>query len=254
MSWFTLFLVNNYWLFFIMMQFPAFFLLLIDVLYYIFVVHPYLFAHYHVIVYEEREGGWAKGRKCYGTIRKDETGTDKVWLTKYKVFIQIPEPTYLVALNNRQDLLELVRDKNRNFIPKAIWDSNNKPEITKINTTVIRWGQQERKAALERLIVKDEHWIKQYWPQIGVMLVFVATIMAFILVGYYSNEMVQKTVGIASAQMNQQFEISNKYARIFLYAMGEESLPEDLIYRAPAVVNVTPQADGGFMGLGLLPS
>lgn len=246
------FMMSNYWIFFFIMQSPAFMFLMIDVVCYVIWVHPFLFAKYHVLVYEQREGGSAKVKKCYGKICKDATGQDKVWITKYKKYIPEPEPMHLIPLNNRQDILELVRDKNGSFIPKKIWDNNNLPDIKKVNTTVIRWGQQERKEALERLITKDEHWLKTYFPQIGLMLIFVTAIMAFILVGYYSNMMVERAVNVASGSMSQQLEVSNKYARIFLYAMGEESLPENILLReTPIESNVTglPKKSGGFMGL-----
>ena len=219
-------LYTNPWLFFLLMQSPAFLLIALDIILALVFVGPHFFSQFHVIIYEHRGEKGLKVRKCYGTRKVDKNdGTEKIRLGwPLRCFIEYPDLNNLVPINGRQDLYCVYRDTSGNFRPFSPLELDEQLKNIKLvveDKDVARWAQQERKQVMSRLLKKDEHWIKQYWPQIGLVFVFMLSIMCLIFVGYYSTGMVEKGMGAAAGQTNKMLDAGNNYAKIILFAMGE---------------------------------
>jgi len=258
---FSSFMVTSPWVFFLLMETPMVMLLIIDILYFVFYMFPYFFAPFHVTVFEQRGEKGLKARKVYGKIVKDEKGMPSVRLTGFKRNIEMPALDNLVPINNRQDMYCLYRDSAGNFRPMNTIEVTGALKNIRLlieDKDVARWAQQERKQALERLLKKEESFWKQYFPHIGLTVIFVVSIMAFILIGHYSTALVERSAGMASDTANKNIEVANKYAQMFLYVMGEQ-LPAGGNVLMPAVVpqntnSTIPTKQPGFSFGGLLPT
>lgn len=239
------------------MQTPAIFLIFLDMILLFVFVWPHFMAPFQVTVYEHRGEKGLRVRKAYGTKKVDkQDGTEKIWLSyPFRRFVEMADLNNLVPINGRQDQYNLYRDTSGNFRPFSPLDLQEQLKNIQLvveDKDVARWAQQERKQVITRLLKKDEHWVKAYWPQIGLAIVFTLAIASLIFVGYYATSMVETGINAAQAQTSKMLEAGNNYAKIILFAMGEE-IPQGNIIMAnpePVVQNVTEEPKPTF---GLLP-
>lgn len=217
-----LWLYGHPWFLFLLMEIPFFFVLFLNLLFYIFFIHRTIWSKYIVNVYEKRADTSFRVRKVYGKEFIDTDGMKKLRLSWYHINLPLPELSNLIPINNRQDVYNVVRDKGGNFHAITPEGLNEVVKFRVQDMDVIGWTARERKLMHERLLKREEHWIKTYWPQIGLIVLFVGAVFFFIMGAHYSSGLLEKSSAQSAALTNKILDISNKYARIFLFAMGED--------------------------------